>query len=106
MPVATPKGSCAVFRTSGVLADLSYRADMIGEVCDAANHSPQSETACAPRRLQSREPVLRFAPQSVANLFPLAVVHCGDLPCFAPVCTGERISAFSRPPVHQRQPVA
>src|SRR5687768_2866597 len=86
------------------LVDLSYRAEMVGEMRDAAEHAPQLELGGFARRVQGCEPSLRFIAEAVANLLPLNVVDSRHFPRLIPLRVGEGVAAVGRPLVHERQP--
>ncbi len=96
----------SLFRPSGLLADLPDRAEVIGQVGDAADHARQFDVARLSRRRQRLEPSLRLGAQAVADLLPLLLVDDADLPGGIPGGIGERIATLPRPAVHQRKSVA
>src|SRR5687767_12029573 len=53
----------AFFRPSSRLVDLPYRAEMVGEMRDAAQHAPQFELGGFARGPQSVKPAFRLTAQ-------------------------------------------
>src|SRR5690606_33198736 len=98
--------TCSLSWAAGLTVDLPDRAEVVGEVCDAGDHSRQLDVLHVARSPQRLEPTPGFASQSLANLVPLRRIDARDRPGLLPVRIGERVATLARPSVHERQAVA
>src|SRR4029450_2837664 len=95
----------SLFRAAYALADLTDRAEMVGEVCDAGNHAWELDAAALARLSAHFQPALRFVTQPCAYLLPRAGINGGHLPGLIPFRIGERIATLPCPAIHQRKAV-
>ena len=93
-------------RSARVARNLPDRAEVIRQVRDARHHPREFHIRNLAGRGEHRQPSVRFATQTIADLRPRRFVDARRLPRLVPFRVRERVAALGHPPVHQRQSVA